>query len=88
MIITVWNLAIAGGSAIGGLLLGTLGVAILPVVIKASVSTPALALTAFRQGFPRHGERALTPPYPPGLRGNDACPIPARGETAWISSLA
>ncbi|WP_341987729.1 hypothetical protein [Azorhizobium sp. AG788] len=51
MIVTVWNLAIAGGRAIGGLLLGTLGVAILPwVVIAASVSTPVVAPAALRQG--------------------------------------
>lgn len=53
MLVTVWNMAIAGGGLIGGLLLDRLGVASFPWALLALLM-PALlvASAARRQGFP------------------------------------
>lgn len=53
MIVTGWNLAIAGGSVIGGVLLGTTGAAYFPwAMIAALVPTLFVAWAARRHGFP------------------------------------
>lgn len=52
MIVTVWNLAIAGGGIIGGVLLGTTGAASFPWAMTAMlVPTFIVACTAKRHGF-------------------------------------
>ncbi|HEV7321014.1 MAG TPA: MFS transporter [Ensifer sp.] len=53
MIVTGWNAAMAGGGLAGGLLLDSVGAAVLPVVLLA-ILLPALVAVWFgRQGFPR-----------------------------------
>jgi predicted MFS family arabinose efflux permease len=53
MIVTFWNLAIAGGSVIGGLLLGMAGAASFPwAMVAVLVPTLIVAWTAKRHGFP------------------------------------
>lgn len=54
MIVTVWNLAIAGGGVLGGVLLESLGVAAFPwLVVGAMVPTLVVAWRAKQAGFPR-----------------------------------
>lgn len=53
MLVTVWNLAIAGGGIIGGLLLEKLGVsAFAPVLVGLLVLAFVMALSARHKGFP------------------------------------
>ncbi|WP_321161133.1 MFS transporter [Herbaspirillum lusitanum] len=53
MIVTVWNLAIAGGGIVGGVLLDTVGVASFPWALLALLApTLAVAWLARRKGFP------------------------------------
>jgi predicted MFS family arabinose efflux permease len=53
MIVTVWNIAIAGGGLIGGVLLETLGVASFPwVLVLLLVPTLFVAWLAKNHGFP------------------------------------
>lgn len=56
MIVTVWNLAVAGGGVVGGVLLSRVGVGSFPWVLVALLGM-ALALTwrADRHGFPLGG---------------------------------
>jgi predicted MFS family arabinose efflux permease len=52
-IVTVWNLAIAGGGLIGGVLLGTTVAVSFPwAMIAALVRTLIVACAAKRRGFP------------------------------------
>lgn len=61
MIVTVWNIAIAGGGIIGGILLETFGVSAFPwSVLALLVVALAVAWTARSHGFPR-AERAFAP---------------------------
>lgn len=54
MIVTVWNIAIAGGGIIGGLLLDNWGVAsFTPVLVFLLVAALLVAARAKRHGFPR-----------------------------------
>jgi predicted MFS family arabinose efflux permease len=54
MIVTVWNIAIAGGGLIGGVLLGTLGVASFPWTLVILLAlTLLVAWRAKDHGFPR-----------------------------------
>lgn len=56
MIVTVWNLGIAGGGIAGGILLESVGVVSLPwAVLGLLVLTLAMAWQAQRHGFPRRG---------------------------------
>lgn len=53
MIVTVWNMAIAGGGLVGGVLLDTLGVASFPwALVVLLVATLAVAWSARDHGFP------------------------------------
>jgi predicted MFS family arabinose efflux permease len=53
MIVTVWNIAIAGGGLIGGVLLETLGVASFPwVLVILLIPTLVCAWLAKHHGFP------------------------------------
>jgi predicted MFS family arabinose efflux permease len=53
MIVTVWNLAIAGGGLIGGVVLETLGVGAVPwLLVALLVPTLFVAWRAKRHGFP------------------------------------
>ncbi|NUB04351.1 MFS transporter [Azospirillum melinis] len=53
MLVTVWNMAIAGGGIIGGLLLERIGVAAFaPALLGLLVPTLIVAWTAHRHGFP------------------------------------
>ncbi|HET8725877.1 MAG TPA: MFS transporter [Alphaproteobacteria bacterium] len=53
MIVTVWNIAIAGGGLVGGVLLETLGVAYLPwCLVLVLVPTLLVAWLARNHGFP------------------------------------
>ncbi|RXT48221.1 MFS transporter [Bosea sp. Tri-44] len=57
MLVTTWNLAIAGGGVVGGLLLGSFGVATFPWVLAALLAvTFVVAWSAKSDGF-----RAVTP---------------------------
>jgi len=56
MIVTVWNLAIAGGGIVGGVLLDTIGVASFPWALLVLLApTLAVAWLARRKGFPAAG---------------------------------
>lgn len=53
MIVTVWNIAIAGGGIIGGVLLETVGVSAFPwSVLALLIATFAVAWSACAHGFP------------------------------------
>jgi len=53
MLVTVWNIAIAGGGLVGGILLETFGVASFPWAVSALlVATFAIAWVANEHGFP------------------------------------
>jgi predicted MFS family arabinose efflux permease len=53
MIVTVWNIAIAGGGIVGGILLETFGVSVFPwIVLALLVATFAVAGAACSHGFP------------------------------------
>lgn len=55
MLVTAWNLAIAGGGILGGLLLSGFGPAAFPAVLLALLAVTLLvALRARRHGFPPH----------------------------------
>lgn len=67
MIVTVWNIAIAGGGIVGGVLLETFGVAAFPwSVLVLLVATLAVAWTARSHGFPssKHAPAASTSNVP------------------------
>lgn len=54
MLVTLWNVGIAGGSLMGGLLLGNLGVGAFPwIVAGLLVLTLSVAINARGHGFPR-----------------------------------
>lgn len=56
MLVTAWNIAIAGGGVIGGLLLDGLGIGAFPPVLVALLAATWLAAwSARRHGFPPHG---------------------------------
>lgn len=58
MLVTAWNLAIAGGGLIGGLLLDLAGIAAFtPVLLVLLAATFLIALGARRHGFPPAGQR-------------------------------
>jgi predicted MFS family arabinose efflux permease len=53
MIVTVWNIAIAGGGVAGGVLLETVGVASFPwALIALLIATSVVAWSANHHGFP------------------------------------
>lgn len=53
MLVTMWNIAIAGGGIVGGILLDRLGVgAFFPAVLALLVATLAVVWTARHHGFP------------------------------------
>ncbi|KAA0570248.1 MFS transporter [Azospirillum sp. Sh1] len=53
MIVTTWNIAIAGGGVVGGTLLETLGATYFPwALITLLIPTLAMAWKANRHGFP------------------------------------
>ena len=56
MLVTAWNLAIAGGGLIGGVLLGGFGVTAFPaallVLLVLLVATLLVAWAASKHGFP------------------------------------
>ncbi len=53
MLVTAWNMAIAGGGILGGLLLDRLGVAAFsPALLVLLMATLIVVLTAKQQGFP------------------------------------
>lgn len=55
MIVTVWNIAIAGGGFIGGIVLETLGVGAFPwLLIVLLLPALVVALRARQHGFPAH----------------------------------
>ncbi|MBB3014421.1 MFS transporter [Cupriavidus alkaliphilus] len=55
MLVTAWNIAIAGGGVIGGLLLDGPGIAVFPPVLVALLAATWLAVwSARRHGFPPH----------------------------------
>jgi predicted MFS family arabinose efflux permease len=54
MLVTLWNVGIAGGGLMGGLLLGNLGVGVFPwIVAGLLVLTLSVAIKARGHGFPR-----------------------------------
>lgn len=54
MLVTLWNVGIAGGGLVGGLLLGDLGVEVFPwIVAGLLVLTLSVAIKARGHGFPR-----------------------------------
>jgi predicted MFS family arabinose efflux permease len=56
MLVTLWNVGIAGGGLMGGVLLGNLGVGAFPwIVAGLLVLTFYVAINARRHGFPRSG---------------------------------
>jgi predicted MFS family arabinose efflux permease len=56
MLVTLWNVGIAGGGLVGGLLLGNLGVGTFPwIVAGLLVLTLSVAVNARDQGFPKAG---------------------------------
>jgi predicted MFS family arabinose efflux permease len=56
MLVTLWNVGIAGGGLVGGLLLGNLGVGAFPwIVAGLLVLTLSVAVNARDHGFPRAG---------------------------------
>ncbi|WP_234334211.1 MFS transporter [Streptomyces sp. NRRL B-1347] len=58
MLVTVFNLAVAGGGAVGALLLDAAGATALPwVLLTLSVAGGAVVLTARAHGFPPGGRR-------------------------------
>jgi predicted MFS family arabinose efflux permease len=58
MIVTVWNLAIAGGGIVGGVLLDTVGVEAFPWALLVLLApTLAVAWLARHKGFPATGRR-------------------------------
>lgn len=60
MIVTVWNVAIAGGGIVGGVLLETLGVASFPWVLVALLApTQLVAWRAKKHGFPTTARRSV-----------------------------
>ncbi|MEP7453922.1 hypothetical protein [Phyllobacterium sp. SB3] len=53
MIVTVWNVAMAGGGILGGLLLENAGVSAFPwTVVPLLAFTAVIAFSARRHGFP------------------------------------
>lgn len=60
MLVTAWNMAIAGGGLVGGVILETVGVTVLPWIIAVALPpTLWVAWSAQRHGFPRvRGTRA------------------------------
>lgn len=53
MIVTAWNIAIAGGGIVGGILLETFGVSAFPWSVQVLlVATFAVAWSARSHGFP------------------------------------
>lgn len=53
MLVTAWNLAIAGGGLIGGVLLGGFGVTAFPAVLLVLLVTTLLVVwAASKHGFP------------------------------------
>jgi predicted MFS family arabinose efflux permease len=57
MIVTVWNIAIAGGGIVGGILLETFGVSAFPwSVLALLISALAVALAARSHGFPPYSQ--------------------------------
>lgn len=56
MLVTLWNVGIAGGGSVGGLLLGNLGVGAFPwIVAGLLVLTLSVAVKARHHGFPKAG---------------------------------
>ncbi|WP_435037344.1 MFS transporter [Pseudomonas neuropathica] len=56
MLVTLWNVGIAGGGLVGGLLLENLGVGVFPwIVAGLLVLTLSVAVNARSHGFPRAG---------------------------------
>lgn len=56
MLVTLWNVGIAGGGLAGGLMLGSVGVEHFPWIVAALlVSTLYAAINARAHGFPRAG---------------------------------
>lgn len=55
MLVTLWNVAMAGGGVVGGILLGTLGAASLPWSVPALLLPVLVVVVAARaHGFPAH----------------------------------
>jgi predicted MFS family arabinose efflux permease len=53
MIVTVWNIAIAGGALLGGMVIDTLGAPLLPhLMIAILLPSLLVAWQAKRHGFP------------------------------------
>ncbi|NYE25338.1 MFS transporter [Pigmentiphaga litoralis] len=55
MLVTVWNLAIAGGGLLGGVLLDRLGMDAFAPVLVVLLAAAVLVAWAGRAGFPKHG---------------------------------
>ncbi|MEV0676404.1 MFS transporter [Actinosynnema sp. NPDC050436] len=74
MLVTLWNVAMAAGGVVGGLLLGVAGPLSLPWT-TAALLVPVLAVVLVGRGFPRPAGR---PAHPSAASGPEAGAVPTR----------